>query len=129
MSEMNGFDLTAQALSNMTRYYYNHQIQGMEKIPSTGGAILVWYHGVVPIDYVALVARLYLRDGRMVHSVVHRNRVEQSHWTRIGDTLLSLVKPYYAGTNVYAITTHPQWGILFLPVCCYGSGSIGAFMS
>merc|ERR1711971_58395 len=73
MSQMNGLDLTAHALSNMTRYYYSHQIKGMEKIPSEGGAILVWYHGVVPIDYVALVARLYLRDRRMIHSVVHRN--------------------------------------------------------
>ena len=73
MSQLKGLDLTAHALSKMTNYYYSHQIQGLEKIPSTGEAILVWYHGAVPIDYIALVSRLYLRDGRMVNSVVHRN--------------------------------------------------------
>ena len=70
---MKGLDLTAQALSQLTRLYYNHEVQGMEKIPSKGPAILVWYHGVVPIDYMALVSRLYLRDERIVNSVVHRN--------------------------------------------------------
>ena len=70
---MKGLDLTAQALSQLTRLYYNHEVQGMEKIPSKGAAILVWYHGVVPIDYMALVSRLYLRDERIVNSVVHRN--------------------------------------------------------
>ena len=73
MSQINGLDLTAHALTNMTRLYYSHQIKGMEKIPSSGGAILVWYHGIVPIDYVALVAQLYLRDGRMINSIVHRS--------------------------------------------------------
>ena len=43
------------------------------------------------------------------------------------DTLLSLVELYYAGTKVYAITTHfmaskmsPTRGILCLSLCCYG---------
>ena len=58
--------------TTITTYYHDHQIEGLEKIPSRSAAILVWYHGVVPIDYIALVSRLYLRDGRMVHSVVDR---------------------------------------------------------
>ena len=57
---------------NITRYYHDHEIKGLEKIPSQSSAVLVWYHGVVPIDYLALVSQLYLRDGRMVHSVVDR---------------------------------------------------------
>ena len=63
-------------ISNMwvtiTSFYHDHQILGLEKIPSRSAAILVWYHGVVPIDYIGLVSRLYLRDGRIVHSVVDR---------------------------------------------------------
>jgi len=58
--------------TNITKYYYDHEIKGLEKIPSSSSAILVWYHGVVPMDYLALVSKLYLRDGRMVHSVVDR---------------------------------------------------------
>ena len=44
----------------------------MEKIPHNTAAILVWYHGPVPIDYISLVSKLYLRDGRMVNSVVDK---------------------------------------------------------
>ena len=72
ISKMEGLDLAAITLTNITRFYYHHEIQGLEKIPSTGAAILVYYHGVILVDYVALVARLYMRDGRMVNSVVHK---------------------------------------------------------
>ena len=58
--------------STLTAYYHDHQIRGLDNIPSRSAAILVWYHGVVPVDYIALVSRLYLRDGRMVHSVVDK---------------------------------------------------------
>ena len=56
--------------STLTTYYHDHQILGLEKIPNGSAALLVWYHGTIPIDYIGLVSRLYLRDGRMVHSVV-----------------------------------------------------------
>ena len=49
-------DLTAAAttLADMTESYYGHEIVGMEKIPSTGPALLVYYHGVFPGEVVFL---------------------------------------------------------------------------
>ena len=41
------------------------------------------------------------------------------------DPLLSLVEPSYAGTGVYAITTHLQ---AYLSVCCYGMISGCSYM-
>ena len=52
INKMEGLDLAAIALTNITRLYYHHEIQGLEKIPSTGAAILVYYHGVILVDYV-----------------------------------------------------------------------------
>ena len=42
--------------------YYDHEIHGMDKIPRSGGALLVYYHGALPVDYMALVSRIYLRN-------------------------------------------------------------------
>ena len=75
LGQLEGLDLTAHTLTNITRSYYDHQIKGMEKIPSNKAAILVYYHGVIPVDYVALVSRLYIRDGRLVNSIVHRREI------------------------------------------------------
>ena len=75
LDQLEGLHLTAHTMSNLTRSYYDHQIKGMEKIPSNKAAILVYYHGVIPVDYVALVSRLYIRDGRLVNSIVHRREI------------------------------------------------------
>ena len=73
MSTLNRrLEQAATSLTNITEYYYDHEVLGMEKIPSSGAAILVYYHGVFLVDYVALVARIFLRDGRLVNSVVHK---------------------------------------------------------
>ena len=52
--------------------WHSHTILGLENIPSHGGAVIVWYHGPVPVDYLGLVARIYLTTGRKVWSVVDR---------------------------------------------------------
>ena len=75
LDQLEGLDVTAHTLANITRSYYDHQIKGMEKIPSNKAAILVYYHGVIPVDYIALVSRLYIRDRRMVNSIVHRREI------------------------------------------------------
>ena len=55
----------------------------MENIPSKSAAILVWYHGPIPVDYFGLVARLYLRDGRLVNSVVDRFLTTLPQWSDV----------------------------------------------
>ena len=91
--KVGGLDLAAIALTNMTRLYYHHEIKGLEKIPSSGAAILVYYHGVVLVDYVALVARLYMRDGRMVNSVVHKLLAALPGWERMERNLKLTAAP------------------------------------
>ena len=40
------------------------------KIPLEGGALIVYYHAPIPIDYLGLVTRTYLEKGRLIRSVI-----------------------------------------------------------
>ncbi|XP_042163614.1 transmembrane protein 68 isoform X3 [Oncorhynchus tshawytscha] len=41
----------------------------MEKIPDEGAALIVYYHGAIPIDYYYFLANVIIQKGRIVHSV------------------------------------------------------------
>jgi len=41
----------------------------MEKIPDEGAALIVYYHGAIPIDYYYFLASVILQKGRTCHSV------------------------------------------------------------
>lgn len=49
--------------------WHGYEIHGMEKIPDEGAALIVYYHGAIPIDYYYLLANVILQKGRMCHSV------------------------------------------------------------
>ena len=66
------FRLAAQLWISYLRLWHRHSILGLENIPVSGGGLIVWYHGPVPVDYVGLVARLHLDTGRRVWSVIDR---------------------------------------------------------
>ncbi|XP_064792934.1 DGAT1/2-independent enzyme synthesizing storage lipids-like isoform X2 [Oncorhynchus masou masou] len=46
-----------------------YEIHGMEKIPDEGAALIVYYHGAIPIDYYYFLAKVLIQKGRIVHSV------------------------------------------------------------
>ena len=48
---------------------------GFEKIPETGGALIAYYHGPIPLDYLALLVRTYLEKGRLIRSVMDKNLI------------------------------------------------------
>lgn len=41
----------------------------MEKIPDSGPALIVYYHGAIPIDYYYFLANVIIQKGRTCHSV------------------------------------------------------------
>uniref|UniRef100_A0A8C8LXL8 Transmembrane protein 68 n=1 Tax=Oncorhynchus tshawytscha TaxID=74940 RepID=A0A8C8LXL8_ONCTS len=41
----------------------------MEKIPDEGAALIVYYHGAIPVDYYYFLAKVLIQTGRIVHSV------------------------------------------------------------
>ncbi|KAH7646442.1 DGAT1/2-independent enzyme synthesizing storage lipids [Dermatophagoides farinae] len=52
--------------------WYGYEIEGFENIPETGPALIVYYHGALPIDYYYLVSKCFLHKKRLLHSVVDR---------------------------------------------------------
>ncbi|KAF4076842.1 hypothetical protein AMELA_G00219820 [Ameiurus melas] len=49
--------------------WHGYEIHGLEKIPEEGPALIVYYHGAIPIDYYYFLARVILQKGRACHSV------------------------------------------------------------
>ena len=72
--------ILANFWSKYADLYHDHKVFGLENIPANGPAILVWYHGPIPVDYISLVAKLYLRDGRLVNSVVDKTFQNMPLW-------------------------------------------------
>ncbi|GAA6099677.1 transmembrane protein 68 [Tachysurus ichikawai] len=49
--------------------WHGYEICGLEKIPEEGPALIVYYHGAIPIDYYYFLARVIIQKGRSCHSV------------------------------------------------------------
>ncbi|XP_051809372.1 transmembrane protein 68 isoform X3 [Acanthochromis polyacanthus] len=49
--------------------WHGYEIHGMEKIPDKGAALIVYYHGAIPIDYYYFLANVIIQKGRTCHSV------------------------------------------------------------
>ncbi|KAG7455143.1 hypothetical protein MATL_G00253420 [Megalops atlanticus] len=49
--------------------WHGYEIHGLEKIPDNGPALIVYYHGAIPIDYYYFLAKVLLHKGRTCHSV------------------------------------------------------------
>jgi len=49
-----------------------YEISGFEKIPDEGPALLVYYHGALPIDLYYLMANVILRKRRCLRAVGDR---------------------------------------------------------
>ncbi|XP_048868138.1 transmembrane protein 68 isoform X2 [Brienomyrus brachyistius] len=49
--------------------WHGYEIHGLEKIPDKGPALIVYYHGAIPIDYYYFLANVIIHKGRTCHSV------------------------------------------------------------
>jgi len=52
--------------------WHGYELKGLEHLPTDGGALLVYYHGAIPVDYYYLVNRIFLLKEVMVSSVVDK---------------------------------------------------------
>lgn len=64
-------------------YYHGFEVDGLEKIPSDGSALIVYYHGVIPIDIYYAVAKILLVKGRNVHAVGDKFLFKIPGWNRM----------------------------------------------
>jgi hypothetical protein len=52
--------------------WHSYQVEGFENIPDEGGALIVYYHGAIPLDYYYLLAKCILHKGRLIQAVGDR---------------------------------------------------------
>ncbi|KAM3838745.1 DGAT1/2-independent enzyme synthesizing storage lipids-like [Vipera latastei] len=67
------WDKTKQFLALVTEWFgkilHSYEVSGLENLPK-GPAILVYYHGAIPIDYYFFIQRIYRLTGRFCYSVI-----------------------------------------------------------
>nr|XP_017207241.2 transmembrane protein 68 isoform X1 [Danio rerio] len=49
--------------------WHGYEIHGLDKIPDEGPALIVYYHGAIPVDYYYFLATVIIQKGRTCHSV------------------------------------------------------------
>ncbi|XP_028518993.1 transmembrane protein 68-like [Exaiptasia diaphana] len=51
-------------------YWHGYEIVGLDKLPDKGPALLIYYHGALPIDMYYIMARIYIEKKRRLRNVV-----------------------------------------------------------
>lgn len=46
-----------------------YEVEGLENIPKDEPALLIYYHGAIPIDIYYFLAKVYMHHNRVVHTV------------------------------------------------------------
>ncbi len=62
----------AKAFTGFGSFYNRYEVKGLEHLPREGGALLVLYHGLVPVDFWYLGLKIYVETGRQPCALVDR---------------------------------------------------------
>lgn len=54
------------------RLYHGYEVCGLEHLPVNGPALIVYYHGAIPVDIYYLIARVVLERERLIYTVADR---------------------------------------------------------
>ncbi|XP_041484811.1 transmembrane protein 68-like [Lytechinus variegatus] len=54
------------------KIWFGYEIQGLENLPKEGGAMLVYYHGTIPIDIYFIISKIRLECKRSLNLVADR---------------------------------------------------------
>lgn len=65
--------------------YHGYEVHGIEHVPATGAALIVYYHGAIPIDMYYFVARVCLQMDRLIYTVGDRFLFMLPGWGIISD--------------------------------------------
>ena len=52
--------------------WHGYEVEGLENIPSEGPALIIYYHGAIPLDYYYLLAKCILFKKRLIQAVGDR---------------------------------------------------------
>ena len=52
--------------------FSGHEIYGFDNIPNQGPAIIVYYHGAIPVDFYYVLARVIVEKKRPIYAIGDR---------------------------------------------------------
>ncbi|KAL5276766.1 TMEM68.2 family protein [Megaselia abdita] len=80
-----GRKLVAAIWDAHARLYHGYEVVGMENLPKTGPALIIFYHGAIPIDMYYFCARVILQKDRLIYTVADRFLFKVPGWSLIAD--------------------------------------------
>lgn len=82
------------------KIWHGYEIIGLEKIPDTGPALLIYYHGAIPIDFYYLMANCILHKNRQLHAVGDRFLFHIPGWKLLMDVFCVQPGTIQSGTEL-----------------------------
>lgn len=52
--------------------WHGYEVEGLENLPEEGPALIIYYHGAIPLDYYYLMAKVLLVKKRLIQAVGDR---------------------------------------------------------
>ncbi|XP_063701070.1 DGAT1/2-independent enzyme synthesizing storage lipids [Culicoides brevitarsis] len=65
--------------------WHGYDVVGLENLPTNGPALIIYYHGAIPIDMYYFVARVYLKRDRLIYTVGDRFLFKLPGWAIIAE--------------------------------------------
>lgn len=67
--------------------WHGYEVNGLENVPIDSPALLVYYHGAIPIDLYYMISRIYLIKAKLVHTVADHFLFKLPGWSIISEPL------------------------------------------
>ncbi|XP_017774232.1 PREDICTED: transmembrane protein 68 isoform X2 [Nicrophorus vespilloides] len=67
--------------------WHGYEIDGIENIPTDSPALIVYYHGSIPVDMYYFIAKVYLTRNRLIHTVADNFLFKIPGFSIIADAL------------------------------------------
>lgn len=80
--------------------YHGYEVHGLENLPERGPALIIYYHGAIPIDMYYFVARIYLERDRLIYTVGDNFLFKLPGWQIIADAFKVSPGTVQSCTNV-----------------------------
>lgn len=67
------------------RIYHGYEVIGLDNVPQEGPALIVYYHGAIPIDMYYLNSRMLLQRERLIYTIGDRFLFKLPGWGTISE--------------------------------------------
>ncbi|XP_065364925.1 DGAT1/2-independent enzyme synthesizing storage lipids isoform X2 [Calliphora vicina] len=80
-----GRKLVAAIWDAHARIYHGYEVVGMENIPLEGPALIVYYHGAIPVDMYYLNSRMLLQRDQLIYTIADRFLFKLPGWGTLSE--------------------------------------------